>query len=181
MTISNLIELSISLSLEVWLIVLLVRRGARTHFPVFFAYVVISAPVTVARLLTAGHYLPYFYAYWTTTALLLLLGLAAVHEVFRWVYEAFYEFTWFRLLYYGVISVVLVITARNALVNPPVQTHPLVGLVLDLGIAINFIRSGIACLFYARSATRNANWLQEFLQHWSLLLQNCSLRRRQRA
>jgi|ERR1041385_2365801 hypothetical protein len=149
MTISNLVELSISLCLEAWLIVLLVRRDARTHFPLFFAYAVTSAPITVARLLTANHYLPYFYVYWTTTALLLLLGLAAVHEVFRWVYEAFYEFTWFRLFYYGVIGVVLVITSRNALVNPPVQAHPLVGLILDLGIAINFLRAGIACLFYA--------------------------------
>jgi hypothetical protein len=149
MTVSNLIELSLSLCLEVWLVVLLFRRGVREHFPVFFAYAVTSVPITVARLLTAGHYLPYFYVYWATTALLLLLGLAAVHEIFRWVYEAFYEFTWFRLFYYGVISVVLIITVRNAVVNPPVQAHPLVGLILDLGIAINFLRAGIACLFYA--------------------------------
>jgi hypothetical protein len=149
MTISNLIELSISLCLEVWLIVLLVRRGARRHFPVFFVYALASAPITVARLLTASQYLPYFYVYWITTALLLLLGLAAVHEVFRWIYEAFYEFFWFRLLYYGVIGIVLAITSSNALVNPPVQAHPLVGLILDLGIAINFLRAGIACLFYA--------------------------------
>lgn len=149
MTTRNLIELISSLCLEVWLIVLLFRRGARHHFPVFVTYILLSAPVTAARLLTASHYQVYFYVYWTTNALLSALGLAALHEVFRWVYEGFYELRGFRLLYYGAIAAVLLVAIRNAIVNPPVQAHPLVGLILDMGIAINLLQAGIACLFFA--------------------------------
>ena len=60
MTISNLIELLISLCLELWLLILLVRRRAHKHFLVFFYYIAASVPVTLARLLTASHYQIYF-------------------------------------------------------------------------------------------------------------------------
>lgn len=151
MAIANLIVLGISLGLEIWLLTLLFRRGVRHHFPVFFSYGVFLAPVTLARLLTLTNYPIYFMVFWWTDALLLLLGLAALHEIFRWVYRGFYEFWWFRLVYYGTISLVLLITVRNAVVNPPVQAHPLVGLVLNMGITINLLQAGIAALFAALS------------------------------
>ncbi|MCU1255097.1 MAG: hypothetical protein JWM83_1396 [Candidatus Angelobacter sp.] len=143
----NAIKLCISLGLELWLLALLFRRGVRHHFPVFFSYGALLAPVTLARLLTLTNYPIYFMVFWSTDALLLLLGLAALHETFRWVYEGFYMFWWFRLIYYGTISLVLFITIRNAVVNPPVQAHPLVGLILSIGIAVNLLRAGIAALF----------------------------------
>jgi hypothetical protein len=43
---------------------------------------------------------------------------------------------------------VLVLALRNAAVNPPVQAHPLVGFVLDMGIGVNLLQAGIACVFY---------------------------------
>jgi hypothetical protein len=149
MKISNLIELILSLCLEVWLVVLLFRRTIHRHFPVFVTYICISAPVTIARLLSANDYQLYFYIYWSTNALLLLIGLVALHEIFRWVCAAFYGFWWFRLFYYGSITVVLLLALRNAAVNPPVQAHPTVGFVLNMGIAVNLVQAGIACVFYA--------------------------------
>jgi hypothetical protein len=144
---TNAIILAISLGLELWLFALLFWRRARQHFPVFFSYGALLAPVTLARLLTSTNYPVYFMVFWWTDALLLLLGLAALHETFRWVYEGFYEFWWFRLIYYGTIGLVLFVTFRNAIVNPPVQAHPVVSLVLNMGIAINLLQAGIAALF----------------------------------
>lgn len=148
MKISNIIELVFSLSLEAWLIVLLFRRNVYKYFPVFVGYIVISAPITAARLIAAPNYQLYFYVYWSTNALLLLIGLGALHEIFRWAYEGFYELWWFRVFYYGSISAVLILALRNAAVNPPVQAHPLVGLVLNIGIAVNLLQAVIACVFY---------------------------------
>ena len=147
MHIGNLIELAIPLGLGIWLLLLLFRRGARQHFPVFFAYSLYTVGVTLARLVTIGHYQVYFYLFWWTEAVLLLLGLAALHETFRWVYKGFYEFWWFRIIYFGTIIVVLLVTVRNAMVNPPVQAHPVIGLILSVGIAINLLQAGIAALF----------------------------------
>jgi hypothetical protein len=149
MPVGNTIKLVVSLGLEIWLLTLLFRRNVRHHFPVFFSYGVISVPVTLARLLTIADYPTYFLVFWWTDAVLVLLGLAALHEVFRWVYEGFYEFWWFRLIYFGIMVVVLFVTARNAMVNPPVQTHPIIGLILSIGIAVNLLRAGIAALFSA--------------------------------
>lgn len=80
---------------------------------------------------------------------MLLLGLAALHQVFRWVYEGFYQSLLFRCLYYGAIVLVLTVSIYNAFANPPVQAHPLVGLALDVGIAVNLLQAGIGSLFYA--------------------------------
>jgi hypothetical protein len=145
----NLIILAVSLVLESWLLVLLFLRNVRSHFPVFFYYLLLSVPVTVARLLTIADYRTYFFVYWWSDALLLLLGLAALHEVFHWVYEGFYRLPWFRLLYYGAIAVVLLVTVRNAMVNPPVQAHPIIGLILNAGIAINLLQVAIVAVFGA--------------------------------
>jgi hypothetical protein len=149
MKISNLIELACSLGLELWLLVLLFRRDVQRHFPIFSTYVAVSVPVTVARLISGSHYQLYFYVFWSTNAVLLLVGLAALHEIFRWVYAGFYEIWWFRLFYYGAIIFVLLIALRNAAINPPVQAHPLIGFVLNMGIAVNLLQAGIACVFFA--------------------------------
>jgi hypothetical protein len=147
MSISNLIELAITLALEIWLLGLLFRRDVRHHFPWFFAYSAYTVAIAIARLITIADYRLYFYVFWWTDAFLLLLGLAALHETFRWVYRAFYEFWWFRLVYYGTISLVLLVTIRNAIVNPPVQAHSLIGLILSIGIAVNLLQAGIVALF----------------------------------
>ena len=146
---NNLIILAVSLGLEICLVILLFQRDVRHHFPIFFFYILISVPVTAARLLTITHYHIYFFVYWWTNAVLLLFGLAALHEVFHWVYEGFYRLRWFRLIYYGAIAVVLLVTGRNAMVNPPVQAHPTIGLILEIGIAINLLQVAIVALFGA--------------------------------
>jgi len=151
MPIANLIELAVTLGLEIWLLVLLFRRSAQNHFPVFFAYTVYTVVIAIARLITIANYRVYFYVFWWTEALFFLLGLAALDEVFRWVYQGFYEFWWFRVIYYGTIALVLFVTVRNAIVNPPVQAHPVISLVLNMGIAINLLQAGIVALFAALS------------------------------
>jgi hypothetical protein len=147
MNVANIIKLVFSLALEIWLWVLLSRRDVRRHFPIFFSYVVISAPITLARLITLSNYPVYFLVFWGSNALLLILGLAALNEVFRWVYKGFYGFVWFRLIYFGTIALVLLVAARNTIVNPPVQAPLLVGLILNISIAVNLLQAGIAALF----------------------------------
>src|SRR5215471_11929697 len=144
---SNIVELSISLGLEIWLIVLLVRRRAYQPFPVFFIFAAVEAVSMAARLTVITHYALYFYVYWCTEAILLPLSLAALHEVFHWMFEGFYRLWWFRLFYYGTIMAVLAIAVRNAIVSPPVHAHPAISLILDVNIAVNFVRIGIVAIF----------------------------------
>jgi hypothetical protein len=149
MTAWNIVILSISIALEVWLVILLFLRDLRQHFPIFSAYTIYTALAAIARLAATRSYRIYFLVFWYTDPLISLLGLAAIHEVFRWVYEGFYELRWFRWLYFGVITLVLLLTVWNALSNPPVQAHPVIGLILDIGIAVDLLQAGIVALFSA--------------------------------
>lgn len=147
MHISNVVELSISVILEIWLIVLQLRRKAQRVFPVFVIFAGAEAASMSARLIVISSYHTYFYVYWFTEAVLLPLSLFALHEVFHWIFEGFYRLWWFRLFYYGTIAAALAVAVRNAFVSPPVQAHPIISLILDVNIAVNFVRMGIVGLF----------------------------------
>lgn len=144
---TNLIKLAVSLALEICLLVLLLRRRIRAVFPLFVACIALTVAATLARLLTSNHYLAYFYTYWSTDAMLSLLSLAALHEVFYEVFGGLFHFWWFRLFYYGTILAALAIAISNAIQHPPVQAHPIISLILEASIAINFVRMGIIALF----------------------------------
>src|ERR1700746_2870003 len=146
---SDLIELVISLALEAWLVFLLFKRSVRRHFSVFLVYVVCALATSCIRLLVVRHYRDYFYAYWSTEAVLLPLSVIALNEVFHWMFEGFYRLWWFRLFYYGTIAATLGVAVRNAFVSPPVQAHPVISLILGISIAVNFVRMGIVALFVA--------------------------------
>src|SRR5262249_32392004 len=145
---SNLVELAISLTLEIWLLGLLIKRGIQRKFSVFFIFTIYAAGTTAARLLTSPHYRTYFFVFWWTEAFLFLLSLAALHEVFHWVFRGFYRLWWFRVFYYGSIAGVLILTVVNALLHPQVQAHPVISTILNVSIAIDFIQAGIVALFY---------------------------------
>jgi len=145
--INDLIVLSISLFLELWLFVLLLKHHIFRLFPIFFTFALYTALLTVARLATVAHYRSYFFVYWWTEAGFAILSLAALHEVFRWVFEGFYRLWWFRVAYYGAIVLALTVAVWNAMANPPAQAHPVLSLILNVSIAINYVRLGIVGLF----------------------------------
>jgi hypothetical protein len=149
MVFRSLITLSISLSIEIWLSVLLYRRRVYKLAPVFFSYIVISGPISLARLLIINHYHAYFFVFWATELLLILLSLSALNQVFWYTYSGFDFIWWFRPLYYGAIAVALGVTVRMAIVSPPVEAHPGIGFIVDAEITANMVRAAIVALFEA--------------------------------
>ena len=139
--------LPVAFCLEIWLAVLLYRRRVYKLAPVFFSYIVISGPVSLARLLTIKHYNVYFFVFWASELLLILLSLSALNQVFWLTYEGVHFLWWFRWLYYGAILLALGITVRMAIVSPPVAAHPGISFIVDAEITANMIRTGIVALF----------------------------------
>ena len=130
------------------LVLILWRRRIYARFPIFFAYC-LYALLTGAALLLAVFYGGYFYIYWWTDLFSLFLGIAALHESFRSVFEGFYLLRWFRWAYFGGIAAVLLLSILNAVFNRPTQMHPLLRLVLDITTPINCMLAAIFGLFYA--------------------------------
>jgi len=144
-----LIALPLALFLEICLAVLLYRRRVYKLAPVFFSYIAISVPVSLARLLTVNHYAVYYFVYWASELLLILLSISALDQVFWYIYRGFDFIWWFRPLYYGAILVALGATIRMAIVSPPVVKEPIASFVVDAGLAANLVRAGIVAVFAA--------------------------------
>ena len=145
----SFITLVVALGLEIWLAILLYRRRVYQFSPLFSSYIVISVPVSLARLLTITHYDAHFFVYWSSDLLLILLSIAALDQVFWYTYRGFDSIWWLRPLYYGAVLVALGVTIRMAIVSPPVVAHPVISFIVDAEITANMIRSGIVALFAA--------------------------------
>ncbi|HEY1526144.1 MAG TPA: hypothetical protein VGH51_07895 [Candidatus Angelobacter sp.] len=148
-TLLPIATLPIALCLEIWLAALLYRRQVYKLAPVFFSYIVISVPVSLVRVLTVQHYVVYFFVYWASELLLILLSIAALNQVFWYTYRGFDAIWWLRPLYYGAILVALGVTIRMAIVSPPVLKHPIFSFILDAAITATMVRGGIVALFAA--------------------------------
>lgn len=145
----SFISLIVTLCLEIWLAMLLYRRQVYKLAPVFFSYIVISGPVSLARLLTIKHYGVHFFVFWASELLLILLSLSALNQVFWYTYRGFDAIWWLRPLYYGAILVALGVTIRMAIVSPPVQAYLGISFIVDAEITANMVRAGIVALFAA--------------------------------
>jgi hypothetical protein len=143
----SLITLITSLALEIWLGILLFRRNVKKDFPLFVPFIVISIPVSAARLLTAPWYPAYYYVFWASEVLLIVLSVSALNQVFWKTYEGFRFLWWFQLIYYGGIAVALAIAIRSAIVSPPVRQYPEIAIIVDSEIAANMVRAGIVGIF----------------------------------
>jgi hypothetical protein len=138
-----------ALGLEIWLVFVLYRRRVDKLAPVFFSYILISAPVSLARAVTVHNYIVYYFTYWTSELLLILLSLTALNQVFWYMFRGFDFAWWLRPVYYAAILVALGITIRMAIVSPPVIHDPFASFILDAEITANMIRGGIVALFAA--------------------------------
>jgi hypothetical protein len=65
------------------LILIMVRRKLRASYPLFFGYVIINALAVVICLATYRYaFEKYFYVYWTTSTILMIVGFTVQYEVF---------------------------------------------------------------------------------------------------
>jgi hypothetical protein len=79
--------------LETALLLVMVRRGARSRFPRFFAYVLFQV-LKSAILFLVYHFYSYdsdnyFYAYWTGNALSVLLSMSVLDEIWRSLFRGY--------------------------------------------------------------------------------------------
>ncbi len=135
--------------------VIMLRRGLHRRFPFFFAYI-------VAQVLTFGvvfptylrhNYWAFFYLYWFSTAVSVVLGFMVIHEVFLDVFRPFHTlrdlgtvlFKWAGLVMLLVAGVVSVSSTSNDLA-------PWMQAVVTTQRCVRIIQCGMVLflLFFAR-------------------------------
>ncbi len=139
----------LALVLVSMLAVLLIRRKVYREFPFFFGYVLSSILIMALKLsLIGGDYVLFFKVYWGTEAFYAVATLLVLHEAFRWVFLEFYELRWFWLLFPGVVVLISTFAVVHALRNPPAQAPQIIGVILSLGSAVNYVSVGLFGLFF---------------------------------
>lgn len=138
-------------ALQVCLATVMVRRGLHRRYPMFFAYTVYQVTVFALRFVlyhAPNSYKLYFLAYWSTSALGVVLGFLVIHEVFQHVfrpYDALREmgevlFRWAAL----VLILVAVVTAASA--GGGVGLTPLMNTIVALERSVRMMQCGLVLL-----------------------------------
>jgi hypothetical protein len=127
----------------------LVWRKLYKDFPFFFAYIISSILIAIVRLSVSDNYLTFFHVYWATEAIYALLALLALHEVFRWVFLAFFEKWWFWLFFPSAFVAISTLAALYHFRTLPAQANQVIKLILSLGMAVNWVQAGLFVLFFA--------------------------------
>lgn len=146
--------------LDLCLAILLVRREVLRVFRFFFLYTVfaIAAEVLKFALLPRSRSWAFFYVAWGAEAIYVILGFAAIYEVFRLVFKGFESHRWFKFLLptAGVLLVGPSIWWTATTVIP--DSHPLLVAVLSAEIVVRCLQIGFFLVIFGLAAFFDMQW-----------------------
>ena len=103
-----------TIPMQAVLLYLLVRNTSIKSYPFFFAYTGFSIFTGIGRFALRNTSHPYLYFYWATDAVLVLLAIAILHEVFKTVFGNLRHKFWFRMIFPIVVTGTLALTIVHA-------------------------------------------------------------------
>jgi hypothetical protein len=149
-------------TLQVWILVLLARKGLYRRFPLFLLYTLVQIGTGLARAALVGSK-DYFEVFWWTAATQALLSVLALHESFRAVFGAFYRLPWFRLLWPGTVALIWAYAAWRAWAHPPLHFTRAGAMLVSVAIVASYTIVGLVFLFFLLVKVIRVRWhLYEF-------------------
>jgi hypothetical protein len=150
--------------LQAALAAVMLRRKLHRTFPVFFTYVVfqIVAFVLTFPLREERFYEIFFYSYWATTAISVILVFKVIHEVFLDVFRPYHTlrdlgsvlFKWAGLVMLMVAGVVAVSVRSGG-------RYPLVTGILTLQRSVRVVQCGLVLFLLVFSRYLGMSWRQK--------------------
>src|ERR1700757_1342571 len=98
------------ITLQICLLLQLLRLRAYGEFPIFCTYIGFSLLSGVLASATSHHVSVYFYVYWISEAFYVILSFLVIQEAFHSVFRNFYSLQWFKLSFPGIGILILLIT-----------------------------------------------------------------------
>jgi len=147
-------------SFSLAVVVIMVRRKLRLEFPFFFAYAlfqVISVPVHFA-LYQRGVYADYFYAYWTSSAIGIGLGLAVLYEVFQHSFRPYAALRGLGSMLFRWATLVLLLVGLITALTSTGGPSPLITGILSLERSIRMMQCGLLLLLLLFSPRLGISW-----------------------
>jgi len=148
----------ICIALAVWILALLWRRKLHPKFPIFAIYItyVIVQMMLRSAFLSNPHV--YFYVFWITAPLEMILTVLAAHESFLKVFRSFYLLSWFRILFPGAIVGALAYSAWRGYVFPPVQASAAGAAIISAALTAQYVVLAISILFFGLAIFLHVPW-----------------------
>jgi hypothetical protein len=153
----GLIVQAVSITLQVCVLVLLWRRALWGRFPFFTGYVAYDLLRTIVGSATLSHPI-YFYVYWITAPLEMILMVLAAHESFLKVFRSFYLLWWFRVLVPGAIVAALGYSAYQGYASPSLHASPAGAAIISAALTAQYSILAIAILFFALAMFLRVPW-----------------------
>ena len=95
----------------VTVIVMMLRRNLRHEFPLFFSYAIFQVLQSVVLIVLRGYYNQYFYAYWTSAILAVLIEFTVIYEIFSHIFRPYEALRRIAMVLFRWSALVLVMVA----------------------------------------------------------------------
>jgi hypothetical protein len=151
-------------TLQAALAAIMLRRKLHRTFPIFFAYVVfqIVAFSLTFPLRAERFYEIFFYSYWATTAVSVVLGFKVIHEVFMDVFRPYHTLSDLgSVLFKWAGLVMLMVAAVMAASVRSGGQDPLVSGILTLQRSVRVVQCGLVLFLLVFSRYLGINWRQK--------------------
>jgi hypothetical protein len=93
------------------ILAMLIKRGLRQQFPLFFSYVIFQAIGSSLLLVLRPHYSLYFYAYWTFALLGVFVEFVVIYEIFSHIFSPYEALRRIAMVLFRWSALVLVMVA----------------------------------------------------------------------
>lgn len=147
-----------SVVLQGCILVLMARRRLYRQFPVFTSYVTYVMLQMMLRSAFLSNAHVYFYVYWFTAPIEVILTILAAHESFARVFGSFYLVWWFRFLFPGAIVMALGYSAWQAYAHPPIVVSRGGAAIISAAVASQYVIMGICALFFILIRFVHVRW-----------------------
>ena len=125
--------------------VVLWRRGLHKKFPVFFAYLLVQSAMFAALfpLRFTGNYTWFFWGYWSSAALIAILGFKVIHEIFLDVFRPHHTLKDLGTVVFKWAGVVMLLVSVVVAFSNSFQRDPVVHAVTTLQRSVRLVQFGL--------------------------------------
>jgi len=139
----------ISTCLKGWILWLGKSRKLLSEFRWFFIYIVYSFLASIARFAVLNNRKFYYYVYWSTEALALLLLVRAVGESFARTLRPFTLLKGVRIAFWICVIAPVLYAISRSLIEPPAEVDRSVRAIIGIEITLQYLVTAMMLLYMA--------------------------------
>jgi hypothetical protein len=145
---------------QLLILVFMVRHKLRAEFPFFFTYTAFQV-LSVGVLFAVFHFAhdKYFYAYWTSAALAIMLGFAVIYEVFSYTIRPYAGLRDLgNILFRWAAFLLVLVGAMMAISASGMSSKQLISAIVDVERAVRLMQCGLLLFVFVCSSYLGLTW-----------------------